>query len=92
MIAQIRRWWSRRVEKRALEGLHLGAEKAAVALDIMLADREWYGGVRVNEERNVPFVEVLIVDNFPGTLSTFIPPRVGAIQVLVRFGTLPKAL
>ena len=82
----IRRWWSRRVERKQRDGLMADATKAAIALDIMLADKPWYGGVRVVEEPK-PLIEVQIVDDFPGKLSDFIPPRVGVVPVLVRFGT-----
>jgi hypothetical protein len=68
--------------------LSAAAEKGAKALDIMLDGREWYGGICVNEEGDRPFIEVLVVDAFPGNLSIFIPPRIGAISVVVRFGTI----
>jgi hypothetical protein len=93
MIARIRQWFDDRAERKLHQAFHLDAEKGAVALDIMLRDREWYGGVRVDQQEGcVPHIEVLIVDSFPGSLSTFIPPRIGPIPVLVRFGALPKAL
>lgn len=79
MIGTVKRWWARR-------GLLAEAEKATIALDIMLADHQWYGGACLVEEPR-PWIEVLIVDDFPGKLSDFIPPRVGVVPVLVRFGT-----
>jgi hypothetical protein len=82
-----KKWAGKRTNQRLLTE----AEKGAKALDIMLDGREWYGGVRV-AEGVTPYIEVLIVDSFPGTLSTFIPPRIGGIPVLVRFGSLPKAI
>jgi hypothetical protein len=94
VIKAVRQWWSRRQERRAAEALQADADKAAIALDIMLSEREWYGGIRVVvlEETGLPHIEVLIVDAYPQNLSTWIPPRVGVTPVLVRFGTLPKAL
>jgi hypothetical protein len=92
MIVQaIKRWLAARAQKKAFASVLAEAEKAAKALDIMLSDAKWYGGVRVVETPK-PQIEVLIVNEFPGALSTFIPPRIGAIPVLVRFGSLPKAL
>ena len=85
MIGTVKRWWARRVEAHRRSGLVGEAFKAATALDIMLADQQWYGGVMVVEEPK-PRIEVLIVDEFPGQLSDFVPPRVGVIPVLVRFG------
>ena len=94
MIKAVRQWWSRRQERRAAEALRDDADRAAIALDIMLSDREWYGGVRtvVMEETGLPHIEVLIVEAYPQNLATWVPPRIGLIPVLVRFGQLPKAL
>jgi Flp pilus assembly protein TadG len=41
----------------------------------------------VNESGSRPTIEVMVVDAFPGQLSIFIPPRIGVISVVVRFGT-----
>lgn len=84
MISSIRRWWARR-------GLLVEAEKATIALDIMLDHHQWYGGVCLVEEPK-PHIEVLIVDDFPGKLSDFVPPRVGVIPVLIRFGVKSDGL
>lgn len=78
MIGTVKRWLARR-------GLLADAEKAAIALDIMLDDHQWYGGVCLVEEPK-PHIEVLVVDEFPGQLSDYIPSRVGVVPVLVRFG------
>ena len=82
----ISQWWTRFVERRETQKLVKEANKAARALDIMLGSQQWYGGIRVVDDAK-PTIEVLIVDDFPGDLSTWIPPRVGVIPVLVRFGT-----
>jgi hypothetical protein len=65
------------------------AEKGAKVLDIMLNGRDWYGGVCVSQGAT-PIIEVLVVAAYPGKLSAFVPPRIGGIPVMVRFGVLPE--
>ena len=82
----IQDWYRKFTDRRARVGLLADAAKGAKALDIMLDGREWYGGVHVAEDPKLKvYIEVLIVDSFPGAISTFIPPRIGGIPVLVRF-------
>jgi hypothetical protein len=78
VISSIRKWWARK-------SLFAEADKAAIALDIMLSDYQWYGGV-ITVASQKPHIEVLVIDDFPGKLSDWIPPRIGVIPVLVRFG------
>lgn len=82
-IERFQRWRDRK-------GLLADAAKGAKALDIMLGAREWFGGTQVVEydHPSPPVgIEVLIVDTYPaGKLSTFIPPRIGTVPVVVRFG------
>lgn len=85
MIRFARDWFRKRNEARALGKRTDDAEKARAALDIMLDDREWYGGAGVVQGVGGPYVEVAVVDSTPGSLNAFVPPRVGEVPILVRY-------
>lgn len=79
-IERFQRW-------RSIKGLLVEADKGAKALNIMLAHREWYGGIRVVEYEQGPPVGIeVVITDYPGNLSTFIPLRIGVVPVVVRFG------
>jgi hypothetical protein len=92
IVDAVKRYLAARADRKALAVLQRDARKGATALDIMLSDYDWYGGAIVVVENNKPQIEVLIVDFFPGKLSAFVPPRMGAIPVLVRLGSMQETL